>query len=54
MISTLYTPSRLLLRVLDTLPRGGGGGSKVGFSWVLGVRALGLRGVENFHIVFTQ
>ena len=25
-----------------------------GFSWVLGVRALGLRGTEKFDIVFTQ
>ena len=26
----------------------------VRFSWVLGLRALGLRGIENFNIVFTQ
>ena len=30
------------------------GGVRVGFSWVLCVRALGLRGTENFDIMFTQ
>ena len=32
-------------------PPGGGG---VGFSSVLGLRALRLRGIENFNMVFTQ
>ena len=29
-------------------------GGWVGFSWVLGVRTLGLRGIANFNIVLTQ
>ena len=37
------------LRGMDPGPRGPG----VGFSWVLGLRALELRGIENVYIVFT-
>ena len=39
------------LRGMDPHPHPRGMG--VGFSWVLGLRALELRGIENVYIVFT-